>query len=87
MPGKADTDHPCQAKLLRSFDRPTTNSRLRDQRPVSAHRCSTAVSRHRSLDTLRGYVRRVGLFKEHTVAAFLHAGICTASIPIMHSGD
>jgi len=25
----------------------------------------TEVSRHRSLDTLRGYVRRVDLFKEH----------------------
>ena len=29
------------------------------------------VSRHRSLDTLRGYVRRVDLFKEHAAAAFL----------------
>jgi integrase len=29
------------------------------------------VSRHRSLDTLRGYVRRVDLFKEHAGAAFL----------------
>jgi len=29
------------------------------------------VSRHRSLDTLRGYVRRVDLFKEHARAAFL----------------
>jgi hypothetical protein len=38
MPGKADTDHPCQAKLLRSFDGPTTNSRLRDRRPVSLER-------------------------------------------------
>ena len=28
------------------------------------------VSRHRSLDTLRGYVRRVELFKEHAGAAF-----------------
>jgi hypothetical protein len=28
-------------------------------------------SRHRSLDTLRGYVRRVYLFKEHAGAAFL----------------
>ena len=28
-------------------------------------------SRHRSLDTLRGYVRRVDLFKEHAGAAFL----------------
>jgi hypothetical protein len=30
-----------------------------------------AVSRHKSLDTLRGYVRRVDLFKEHAGAAFL----------------
>ena len=29
------------------------------------------VSRHRSMDTLRGYVRRVDLFKEHAGAAFL----------------
>jgi len=28
-------------------------------------------SRHRSLDTLRSYVRRVDLFKEHAGAAFL----------------
>jgi site-specific recombinase XerD len=31
----------------------------------------TEVSRHRSLDTLRGSVRRVDLFKEHAGAAFL----------------
>jgi hypothetical protein len=31
----------------------------------------TEVSRHRSLDTLRGYVSRVDLFKEHAGAAFL----------------
>jgi hypothetical protein len=30
-----------------------------------------AVRGHKSLDTLRGYVRRVDLFKEHTGAAFL----------------
>jgi integrase len=29
------------------------------------------VSRHKSLDTLRGYVRRVDLFREHAGAAFL----------------
>jgi integrase len=29
------------------------------------------VSRHKSLDTLRGYVRSVDLFKEHAGAAFL----------------
>ena len=29
------------------------------------------VSRHRSLDTLRGYVRRVDVFREHAGAAFL----------------
>jgi hypothetical protein len=29
------------------------------------------VSRRKSLDTLRGYVRRVDLFKEHAGAAFL----------------
>lgn len=29
------------------------------------------VSRHKSLDTLRGYVRRVDLFKEHAGTAFL----------------
>jgi hypothetical protein len=47
----------------------------------------TEVSRHRSLDTLCGYVHRVDLFKEHAGAAFLSRGICTTSIPIMHSGD
>jgi site-specific recombinase XerD len=31
----------------------------------------TEVSRHKSMDTLRGYVRRVDLFKEHAGAAFL----------------
>jgi hypothetical protein len=31
----------------------------------------TEVRRHKSLDTLRGYVRRVDLFKEHAGAAFL----------------
>ena len=31
----------------------------------------TEVSRHKSIDTLRGYVRRVDLFKEHAGAAFL----------------
>jgi hypothetical protein len=29
------------------------------------------VSRHKSLDTLRSYVRRVDLFKDHAGAAFL----------------
>ena len=29
------------------------------------------VSRHKSVDTLRGYVRRVDLFKEHAGTAFL----------------
>ena len=29
------------------------------------------VSRHKSMDTLRGYVRRVDLFKEHAGSAFL----------------
>ena len=29
------------------------------------------VSRHRSVDTLRGYVRRAELFKDHAGAAFL----------------
>ena len=29
------------------------------------------TSRHRSMDTLHGYVRRVDLFKEHAGAAFL----------------
>ena len=29
------------------------------------------VNRHKSLDTLRGYVRRVDLFREHAGAAFL----------------
>jgi hypothetical protein len=29
------------------------------------------VSRHRSLDVLRGYVRRNNLFKAHAGAAFL----------------
>jgi hypothetical protein len=31
----------------------------------------TEVSRHKSLDTLRGYARRVDLFKEHAGTAFL----------------
>jgi hypothetical protein len=31
----------------------------------------TEVSRHRSIETLRGYVRRADLFKEHAGAAFL----------------
>jgi hypothetical protein len=29
------------------------------------------VSRHRSVDVLRGYVRRADLFREHAGAAFL----------------
>jgi hypothetical protein len=29
------------------------------------------VSRHKSVDTLRGYVRRANLFHEHAGAAFL----------------
>jgi hypothetical protein len=29
------------------------------------------VSRHKSLDTLRGYVRRADLFRDHAGAAFL----------------
>ena len=29
------------------------------------------VSRHRSVDTLRGYVRRADLFREHAGSAFL----------------
>jgi site-specific recombinase XerD len=29
------------------------------------------VSRHKSVDTLRGYVRRADLFKDHAGAAFL----------------
>jgi hypothetical protein len=29
------------------------------------------VSRHKSVDVLRGYVRRADLFKEHAGAAFL----------------
>jgi hypothetical protein len=29
------------------------------------------VSRHKSMDTLRGYVRRADLFREHAGAAFL----------------
>jgi hypothetical protein len=31
----------------------------------------TEVSRHKSMDTLRGYVRRADLFREHAVAASL----------------
>jgi hypothetical protein len=31
------------------------------------------VSRHRSVDTLRGYVRRVDLFKEHAGGRFCEA--------------
>ena len=29
------------------------------------------VSRHKSFDTLRGYVRRIDLFKEHAATSFL----------------
>ena len=29
------------------------------------------VSRHRSVDTLRGYVRRADLFRDHAGAGFL----------------
>ena len=29
------------------------------------------VSRHKSVDTLRGYIRRANLFREHAGAAFL----------------
>jgi hypothetical protein len=29
------------------------------------------VSRHKSMDTLRGYVRRAELFKDHAGAGFL----------------
>jgi hypothetical protein len=29
------------------------------------------VSRHRSVDTLRGYVRRADMFKDHAGGAFL----------------
>jgi site-specific recombinase XerD len=31
----------------------------------------TEVSRHKSVDVLRGYVRRADLFREHAGAAFL----------------
>jgi len=39
--------------------------------PYAPRAFGSPVSRHRSLDTLRGYVRRVDLFKEHAGAAFL----------------
>jgi hypothetical protein len=29
------------------------------------------TSRHKSMDTLRGYIRKVDMFKEHAGAAFL----------------
>ena len=54
------------------------------------------VSRHKSLDTLRGYVRRVDLFKEHAGAASTFrargGGVpvtaeCTRRILIMHHDD
>jgi hypothetical protein len=32
------------------------------------------VSRHKSMDTLWGYVRRADLFREHAGAAFLRRG-------------
>jgi hypothetical protein len=38
---------------------------------TSAAESGASISRHKSLDTLRGYVRRVDLFKEHAGAAFL----------------
>jgi hypothetical protein len=40
------------------------------------------VSRHKSLDTFRGYVRRADLFREHAAAAFE----TTASIPRVRRG-
>jgi hypothetical protein len=40
-----------------------------------------------SVDMLRGCVRRSDLFREHTARRSPDAGICTISIPIMHSGD
>jgi hypothetical protein len=44
--------------------------RLLAPRPASIWKLRE-VSRHKLLDTLRGYVRRVDLFKEHAGAAFL----------------
>jgi hypothetical protein len=44
-----------------------TERRRRLERDQTPH----AVSRHKGLDTLRGYVRRVDLFKEHAGAAFV----------------
>ena len=44
------------------------------------------ASRHKSVDTLRGYVRRVDLFKEHAGAAFLQ-GSPTVTGPTMPDSD
>jgi hypothetical protein len=48
---------------------------MRPRRPLAAqrvpHQRGGERREHKSLDTLRGYVRRVDLFKEHAGAAFL----------------
>jgi hypothetical protein len=41
------------------------------ERPRNSSWKLSEISRHRSLDTLRDYVRRVDLFHEHAGAAFL----------------
>jgi hypothetical protein len=38
---------------------------------IQQHMAGIYKDHHKSLDTLRGYVRRVDLFKEHAGAAFL----------------
>ena len=38
---------------------------------IEQHMAGIYKDHHKSLDTLRGYVRRVDLFKEHAGAAFL----------------
>jgi hypothetical protein len=55
----------------RHLQRPQPAQRLPDQEAGASLFKLTEMSRHKSLDTLRGYVRRVDLFKEHAGAAFL----------------
>ena len=72
----ADREAVCQPRRARSrfLRRPQPAQRVPH---VSAAESGASiwklqeVSRHKSLDTLRGYVRRVDLFKEHAGAAFL----------------
>lgn len=42
-----------------------------------------AVSRHKSVDVLKGYIRRAELFKEHAGAAFLWAARLTPGAEVV----